>query len=168
MEVSCPKCKQRLRYSDQLINPLLRCRNCTTTFRPSGLKPTVEEPVAAVAVDEVWESPERNRESFDGPLPHIDPAPTTASGANKSRFGYFAIIILVLLFKVGPRLARELFRDPKPERPAQLRHDEQQAIQRMLQEAAKNAEAARRHPQIPPMPMPVPVPQVGRPFDPPE
>jgi hypothetical protein len=161
MEVSCPKCKQRLRYSDELKNPLLRCRSCSTTFRPSGLTSAVEEPVAAVAVDEESEFASPLHGSFNAPLPKIDPGPVTASRGNKSRFGYFAIILFVVLFKVVPRVAREFFREPKPAQPAQMQQDDQQAIQRMLQEAAKNAENARRQPQIQPMPMP----EIGGRFD---
>lgn len=162
MEVSCPQCKQRLRYSDDLRNPLLRCRTCSTTFRPHGLTADiVEEPVAAVAVDEHLEFGNPSYGSRDASLPKIDPGPVTASRGNKSRFGYGAIILFIVLFKVAPRLAREFFRDPKPPQPAQLQQDEQQAIQRMLQEAAENAENARRQPQIQPMP----APEVGGPFD---
>lgn len=164
MEVSCPKCKQRLRYSDDLKNPLLRCRSCSTTFRPSGLTAKVEEPVAAVAVEEDREPAGPFRGSFDESLPKIDPGPVTESRGSKSQFGYLAIIIIVILFKVVPRLGREFFREPKPEQPVHLRQDEQQAIQRMLQEAAKNAENARRQPQLQPMP----VPEIGGPFNVPE
>jgi hypothetical protein len=150
MEVSCPQCTQRLRYSDKLVNPLLRCRNCLTTFRPVGNLTAAEEPVAAIGVDEYDEAlptwtPDRSLQP--------EPETSTTGRVGKSKAGYATIVILLIAFKAGPRLLRELFREPKPKQPVQFQPANQQAIQEML-DAAKNAENAGNRPRFPPLPMP--------------
>jgi hypothetical protein len=139
MEVSCPNCSQRLRYSDHLANPLLRCRNCLTTFRPADLIGAEEQPVAAVGVDE-YDS------DIEGPLPKVatDQLPQSEPDASTSWFGKggisIGVLLLVIALKAGPRLLRELFRERKPDPPVQMRHEDRQAIDRLLKEAAeKNA-----------------------------
>jgi hypothetical protein len=153
MEVRCPNCQQRLRYPDHLVKPLLRCRNCLTTFRPADAQSPIEAPVSAVAVEEF--DPEINEEfrSFTEKSERELAEASTTRKSGKSGVGYFIVIALVIALKVGPRLAREFFRERKPERPVQLQQDEQQAIQKVLQEAAENA---KKGPDLrmPPVPMP--------------
>jgi hypothetical protein len=99
-------------------------------------------PAAAVAEPSFADEEAVREYVSESPPPVVESSP--ASRAAKSGLGYLAIIVLVIAFKMAPRILREIFREPKPQRPVQMRPDDQQAIQRMLQEAAKNAENARQ------------------------
>jgi hypothetical protein len=78
---------------------------------------------------------EHGREEPYRPFVTESPVETSAGpGSGKGKFGYAAVILLLLLFKAGPRLAREFFREPKP--PARP------AVKRMLPPADRPAENA--------------------------
>ena len=145
MEVRCPQCTQRLRYSDVLKNPLLRCRACGTTFRPAELAASVPDSRSAAEV----ENASRLRELYQHageprePEPTVSaPAPERSSGIGKG-VGTFGVIALLIAFKVGPRLMREIFRErpAPPPPPAHFREEHRQAIEKLVRDADSNREA---------------------------
>jgi hypothetical protein len=126
MEVRCPQCAQRLRYSDVLKNPTLRCRPCGTIFRPADLGKS-DDPVVAEGVEE--------SEELDDQL-EPTAAPDRSGGIGKRGIGTFGIIAIVIALKVGPRLMREIFRDrpAQPRPPVRLHQENRKAIERLKPE----------------------------------
>ena len=153
MEVRCPKCAKRLRYSDSLRNPLLRCRACGTTFRAAEVNHSEPEPFAAVAA-EIPEGTGRVEESapFVGsePAQPSEVANQQPQGFAKRGVGTFVIIALVVLAKVGPHLLRDMVRDnppkPQPPQPVRLHQEHRQAIEKVVREADAAPEERARNP----------------------
>ena len=115
MEVRCPQCEQRLRYSNVLKNPLLRCRSCGTTFRVAD----VEEVLQPTPVEMPAYEPRETADPFNQIPPlqtkQDEPRSDNSRGYAKSGIGTVGIVVMLIALKIGIRLVREFTRD----RPAQ-------------------------------------------------
>lgn len=160
MEFNCPTCQTKLRVSDELQNPKVRCRACGTIFRPlesgGSISPSPTPPVAPQVnrfpdQPKPAESPfastsQPGRDSFGSPTPSAPTRPrpvvTPRSAAPGKRGGWGIILFIILmLLSRGPRLLRNFQRQPAPPPPVQIDDDEVLRRLREVQERAKLKEA---------------------------
>jgi predicted Zn finger-like uncharacterized protein len=196
METTCPQCSQRLRVKDDVKNPLLRCGRCGNMFRllestqsslpPAGdvpphrtfeLSPArfpASDPFARDVARDVAADTTSNV-SLPDSYPQVDtsrPKASAPSGPSmkKGGWGSILIVLVVILLKVGPRLARNFHRE-QPAQPPPMRFNaaEQQNFQRMLQQIERDRAARKKEMQqfdtippveIPPLPPHAPAPEL--------
>lgn len=117
MEVRCPQCTQRLRYSDVLKNPRLRCRSCGTEFQADDAAEVLPHGLVETAGDESRETADSFGQIPPLPQQQKDSRSDSSRGLTKSGVGPAAIIILLIALKVGVRLVQEFTRHRPPQQP---------------------------------------------------
>mgnify|MGYP003573703037 CR=1 FL=1 len=160
MEFNCPTCQTRLRVSDELQNPKVRCRACGTIFRPLESSHTNRPQTAAQPSPYVSPSPSPNpfsdpvRQDASTPVsPYSAPAnsgteranrrrsstpaspgpvisPRSSSGGKKGGGWGILFFILLMVLSRAPRLWRNLQAPPAP-KPAPVRVNDD--VMRQLQ-----------------------------------
>lgn len=162
METTCPQCSQRLRVSDELRNPLLRCRRCEHVFRLADAerygRPTtatefaplrpLEDSRRSSSKDEIYQASAVEKPSVPEEMPDIDThrphVSRRTSPLNKGGWGTVALIVFLLLVKVGPRLLRNLFRERPPAvAPVQRNDAEAREVQRLFQKLEREKAKSR-------------------------
>ena len=155
MEIQCPQCSQRLRVSDSLKNPLLRCPRCGSTFRsenvdapaPAEIYPSA--PVTSSAVPEVFHE---TQPQYASPPPRMEPVAKPSHSWGKGGLSWLAMVVLFLCIKAGPRLAKNLFGERRPPQnvpvridpprmdPDQMRNEQKQAFERVIRDMQQKLE----------------------------
>ena len=163
MEINCPDCSQRLRVPDHLADPLVRCRTCGRTFRPSetesrsAFAPLVRMPQPPLPQEPADERPPIGAESSDAQLENFltqaraEPSIADQTKSRQKAAGWgVGIVIALMLLKGGVRLVNNLLREDRKPPPAPVRFDNKPPpdVEKLLEEI----KAQRRQPPLQPPP----------------
>lgn len=157
MEISCPDCSQRLRVPDHLTNPLVRCRNCGKTFRPSETAESripfaipMREPEPQSQIESAPQLPKSK--SSDSQLhdflsqPRAEPSVAEQAKTRRSVAGWgTGVIIGLIALRGGVKLVKHLFHEDRKPQPAPVQFDPK--LRPDIQKLLEQADPQRRRPQ---------------------
>ena len=157
MEINCPDCSQRLRVPDHLQDPLVRCRNCGRTFRPSETAESripfaipVREPEPLIELQPVDEKSSNAQLHDFLSQPRVEPSVADQAKTKQKTIGWGAgLLIALMVLRGGAKLVKHLMRDDRKPQPAPVQFDPKlrPEIQKLFEQGG----------QLPPPPPPLPL-----------